>query len=148
MKLRTLGFLSLFCLLALPALAAKPPAPPRIAPAAAAGATSTPTTHQNQLTFTASIDSTTASPGTTNVYRLSGGCTTSTPTSTAGFTLLSSGNPPSATSSSPVVDTSVSAGQTWGYVVTAVIGQESAPSNCITARTPTFPASSLAVTSY
>jgi hypothetical protein len=134
-------------LCALPALALTPAAP-RIAPPGADGATTVPTTHQNQFTFAASADSTAASPGTTNLYKISGGCPTTPPTTTAGFTLVSSGNPPSATASSPVVDTNVQAGNVEGYVVTAVIGQESPPSNCVTLKTPTFPASSLAATSY
>jgi len=78
------------------------------------------------LSWTASVTSTTATPGTSNVYRETGTCPTTQPTSTVGFSQIATNITPSG----PYTDTTVSTGTTYCYVVTAVIGGlESNPSN-------------------
>lgn len=137
--------------------AAKVPAAPTIiAPSGALGSGAAPliSQHYNAFAYNASADSTSSTPGTSNLYRASGACPASLPSAmqtsgvvAPGWSLVSSGNAPSATSSAPVYDTNVSAGQQWSYVVTAVIGAESKPSSCVTATTPTFSVGSLSVVS-
>ena len=121
------------------------PAPPTFAPSAIF-ATPSSTQHFNAFAFAASPDSTTATPGTTNLYRASGSCP-ATVLLTA-FAKIQTGNPPSASATAPVYDTNVVAGDVFSYVVTAVIGgKESIPSSCVTGTTPTFSPTSLTTTS-
>lgn len=81
--------------------------------------------HSVTLTWTKSPDSTTQNPGTVNVYRANAAC----PASGIGsltYTNIATGQAPGGSYS----DTSVSAGNSYCYYVTAVIGgAESAPSN-------------------
>ena len=140
--------------LAVVANAERRPAPPLFAPSASGFAAPSSTTHFNAFTFGASADSTTANPGTTNLYRISGSCPATLPAAmetngvaSSGWSKISTGNAPSATPAAPVYDTNVAAGQTWSYVVTAVIGGESSPSNCVSGTTPTFSTGTLTITS-
>lgn len=81
--------------------------------------------HQVKLTWTASIDSTSANPGTTNVYRATAACPASGIVGVT-FAKIASGQP----AGGPYTDTSVTSGATYCYYVTAVIGgAESSPSN-------------------
>ena len=131
------------------------PAPPSFRPAAApaaagSGATVTPTTHQNQFSCTASIDSTTANPGTTNMYKLSGSSCPAT-ISLSAFTKTQTGLTATCTSTGQTysADTAVSPGQTNAYVYTATIGGlESGPSNCLTLTTPVFSTGTVVGTAY
>jgi hypothetical protein len=88
------------------------------------------------LSWTASVSSTTATPGTSNVYREIGTCSATQPTSTAGFSQIATNIAPSG----PYTDTAVTMGTTYCYIVTAVIGGlESAPSNTFQAIIPSLP---------
>jgi len=144
MKIAALGILALASALA-HAAAPGVPAPPTFAPTSAF-ALPPSTQHYNAFAFSASADSTVAVPGTTNLYRVAGACPATVTLSA--FGKLQTGNPPSASVDTPVLDSTVKAGDVWSYVVTAVIGgKESGPSNCVTDTTPTFQPTSLTTTS-
>lgn len=72
--------------------------------------------HSVALTWTASTDSTTATPGTVNVYRATGACPTSG-IGTLSYTALATGQAPAGT----YTDSTVTVG-TYCYYVTATIG--------------------------
>jgi len=98
--------------------------------------------HNVTLTWTDTVNPT----GTTyNAWRQTGTCPTTAPTTTTGFTQLNS----AAISIKSYSDSTVSAGLTYCYVVTAVgtTGPQSAPSNDAQAIVPgAFPPSGLTVT--
>ncbi|HKD62359.1 MAG TPA: hypothetical protein VKB47_17985 [Terracidiphilus sp.] len=134
------------------------PAPPRIATHAPAvtpiaAATTAPAGHYVALAWGASIDSVAGNPGTTNVYKITGTCPATLPAAmepggvvASGWVLESTLNAPSYTAAAPFYDTAVSGGQTYSYVVTALVnGGESGPSNCTTGVTGNFPPANLQV---
>ena len=83
--------------------------------------------HSVNMTWTASVDSTTANPGTVGVWRMSGACPASI--TTGSFTALTNAAP----AGGPYTDTTVTAG-TWCYFVTADFGATiSGPSNTVQA---------------
>jgi hypothetical protein len=88
------------------------------------------------LSWTPSTNATTTTPGTANVYRLTGTCPASVTTVTS-FTQLATSQP----DGGPYTDSSVALGSTYCYVVTAVIGGvESVPSNTFQAVMSAQPA--------
>lgn len=90
------------------------------------------TSHQVTLRWTASPDSTTATPGTVTVYRATAAC----PSSGIG-TLTYSKLTAAALAGGPYVDTAVTSGITYCYYVTATIGGlESNPSNTFQGQIP------------
>lgn len=98
-------------------------------------------THSATLTWTDTVN-----PSGTlyDVYRLTGTCPTTAPTTTSGFTLLNS----SPLSAKTYQDTTVAASTTYCYVVTALAsgGTQSAPSPDAQAVIPSaFPPSVLSV---
>ncbi len=96
--------------------------------------------HTVTLSWSASPDSTTTNPGTVNVWRSAGACSTGAP---SGATQLTA----SAPAGGPYVDSSVQAGSTYCYYVTATIsGATSGPSNTTQAAVGPFPPSGLTVT--
>lgn len=88
-------------------------------------------THQAQLTWTVSADSTVANPGTVNVYRVTGTCP-AIGIGTANYTALTT----SAAPAGPYTDSTIAVGTVYCYYVTATIGGvESAPSNTFQSNT-------------
>jgi len=103
------------------------------------GSLSAQTQAKVALSWSASPSSTTATPGTTNVYRASGNCPTVAPTTTAGFSLIATSIAPTG----PYTDTVqlTANAQTMCYFVTAVIGGlESVPSTTFQASIEALPA--------
>jgi hypothetical protein len=97
------------------------------------------TTHKVTLSWTASSDSTTATPGTVSVLRASGVCpATGVPATVTTLTT-------SAPAGGPYVDSTVTAGQYCYYVTATIGGATSVPSNTSGAPVPTFPPSGLTV---
>ncbi len=85
--------------------------------------------HSVSMTWTASADSTTTTPGTVSVWRASETCPATVSTTTPGFTAVTTTAP----AGGPYADTTVTAG-TWCYFVTATIsGATSGPSNTVQA---------------
>lgn len=94
-------------------------------PAFAQAVKATTTGHQVTLTWTASGDSTTTTPGTVSVYRANEACPATV--TTTGFSAITT----SAAAGGPYTDSTVTAG-TWCYFVTATIGSAtSGPSNAV-----------------
>jgi hypothetical protein len=100
-------------------------------------------THSATLTWTDTLN---PSGTTYNVWRLTGTCPTTAPTSTppTGFTQINT----SAITLKTYQDTAVTGGSTYCYVITAVnSGGQSAPSSDIPATIPTlYPPTNLTVT--
>lgn len=138
------------CLLA--AAAPRTVAPPEVSGASGTtstcGTTTAPSTHQNQVCWNASADSTTATPGTVTLYKLAGQACPANIIMTS-FTELEAGLAPSVSGTTPFIDAAVTSGQTNSYVAVAVIGgATSGPSNCWSGTTPSFPPGALTGVAY
>jgi hypothetical protein len=97
--------------------------------------------HSVVLTWVAPADATSAT--TYNVYRLSGACPATAPTTTSGFTKIATGT----TAAVTYTDSTVAPGS-YCYIVTDVeAGVESKPSNDVVAAILPLPPGSLVVTS-
>jgi hypothetical protein len=97
--------------------------------------------HQVTLTWTASKDSNTSSPGTVSVYRAVGSCP-AIGIGTLTYTNLTSAAP----AGGPYIDSTVTAGTTYCYYITATInGATSQPSNTANATIPVFPPIALTI---
>ena len=95
--------------------------------------------HSATLTWTASSDSTTTTPGTVTVYRATAACPASG-IGTLTYTPLTTTAP----AGGPYVDTAVTVGTTYCYYVTATIGgSTSGPSNTFQAKIPASPPTAL-----
>lgn len=98
------------------------------------------TSHKVTLSWTASADSTTASPGTVSVLRANGSCpATGVPATVTTLTTT-------ALAGGPYTDSGVTAGQYCYYVTATIGGATSVPSNTSGAPVPTFPPTGLTVT--
>lgn len=91
--------------------------------------------HSVTLNWTASTDSTTATPGTVSVFRALGACP-ATGLGTATYTALTT----TALAGGPYIDTTVTAGSSYCYYIGATIGAAtSGPSNTYSALIPIAP---------
>jgi hypothetical protein len=97
--------------------------------------------HQVTLTWTASKDSNASNPGTVSVYRAVGSCPPSG-IGTLTYTPLTTAAP----AGGPYPDTTVTAGMTYCYYVTATInGATSQPSNTASATIPVLAPTALII---
>ena len=89
------------------------------------------------------IDTQNPSGTTYNAWRAAGACPAMPPTTTAGFTQLNA----AAIAAKTYIDSAVSAGNTYCYVVTAVsVNGQSAPSNAVGGTIPAaFPVTMLSI---
>ena len=96
------------------------------------------TSNQVQLSWTASVSCTTATPCTYIPYRIAGACP-ATVAGSAGWTQL----PATASQAVTALDPTVVSGTQYSYFIEAVLtsdGANSAPSNCVTVTVPLVPA--------
>lgn len=85
------------------------------------------------ITWTASVSCTASAPCTYAPYRMAGACNTNGSTWTA--------LPATSSQAASAIDSTVTPGSTYSYVVEAVQGSvNSGPSNCVTVTVPNVPA--------